>query len=73
MAAKLKLVEFDREQITQKQLEEVEWLREAIRGWKERPEEMGRKWARDFIDQYEFDLAQDERKSRRGARAGRGD
>jgi hypothetical protein len=29
MAAKLKRVELDREQITQKQLEEVEWLREG--------------------------------------------
>ena len=42
-------------------MQEVLWLREAIRGWKERPEKMGRELAPDLIDQYEFDLVIDEK------------
>jgi hypothetical protein len=48
--------------ITQKQLEEVVWLRKNIRLWKKRPEEMGRRMAQGAIDQYEFALAQDEKR-----------
>jgi hypothetical protein len=43
--------------IRQKQLEEVVRLRETIRGWKERPKEMGERMAADAIDQCEFALA----------------
>jgi len=66
-AAKLELVELHREQITQEQLEEVEWLRKWLKwlkwlsGWKERPDATGRAMARDVIDQYEQELALDER------------
>ena len=62
--------------ITQKQLEEVVWLRKNIRLWKKRPEEMGRRMAQGAIDQYEFALAQDEKRLgealKRGAEGGRG-
>ena len=60
-AAKLELVQLHREQITQKQLEDVEWLRENIKLWKEQPEKMGRQVARNFIDQWEDELAMDEK------------
>jgi hypothetical protein len=63
-AAKLELVELDREVITQEQLEGVEWLRKWLKwlkGWKERPDAMGRAMARDMIRQYRDDLAMDER------------
>src|SRR6516164_7038325 len=60
-AAKLELVQLHREQITQKQLEDVEWLRENIRLWKEQPDAMGRELASDLIHQYEHDLASDEK------------
>ena len=48
--------------ITQKQLEEVVWLRKNIRLWKERPEAMGKQVALDFVNHYEIALALDERR-----------
>jgi hypothetical protein len=57
MAAKLQLVKLHREVITEKQLEEVVEDRAELKGWRERPEEMGREMQRDMVRQYRLDLA----------------
>jgi hypothetical protein len=58
--AKLELVRLRREVITQAQLEEIVEERERLKGWRARPEEMGRRMQRDMVWQFSAELAIDE-------------